>query len=813
MENLESLLNSEQLEAVKCTEGPLLVLAGAGSGKTRVLTYRIAYLIENCHVNPWNILAITFTNKAAAEMRERVENLVSSEEGEVWVSTFHSMCVRILRRFIHTIGYSNDFSIYDTDDQRTLMKQIMKRLEVDPRLVRDRAVLSLISKKKNDGVTAEENLKNTAGSDSLVERKTAKLYVEYEKALRQNNALDFDDLLLKTVELLKSNSAALAYYQDRFRYVLVDEYQDTNQIQFQLIDLLSGKYRNIFVVGDDDQSIYKFRGADIHNILSFEEVYKDARVIRLEENYRSTSPILDAANAVISHNHERKGKTLWTRKKGGVPVVFREYENAEEEAREVVSEIRASERPYRDQAVLYRTNAQSRLLEEQCIRQNVPYQIIGGQNFYQRREIKDILAYMKVISNDQDSIAFERIINVPKRGIGNVSLEKLRAFAAVSSEGGVPLTEYGACRQCASAGISGKAVKSIQSFVDFVEGWRNKLAKSGLLGEENTFSGGQDDLAALITSIRDDTGYGEELKAEGEIESASRFENIEELISKAISYQQEEEHPSLAAFLAEVSLLSDLDRKDDDGNLVTLMTLHGAKGLEFPKVFLVGMSEGLFPSFRSVSEEDELEEERRLCYVGITRAREELVMTSARFRMMNGEPAVLPPSRFISEIPDDKIKKELLPGRSASQAQADSDRSSGYGAGFDTGRLSMYNRKFREDLDESGDSDRYSGVSRTTSEPNSFGLYGMGSSGYSGISRKKAKKPSGIPLSYRKGSEISSDHLEYEAGDRVSHVKFGEGTVTDIQKGERDFLVSVNFDRVGVRKMYAGYARLKKLLN
>lgn len=844
MENLESILNKEQCDAVRCTEGPLLVLAGAGSGKTRVLTHRIAYLIENCGVQPWNILAITFTNKAAGEMRERVDKIVGTRAREVWVSTFHSMCVKILRRHIDRIGYTSDFSIYDTDDQKTVMRQVFKELNIDNQKIKDRAVLSAISKAKNEGVSPEEYRDQLSGGD-FTEKKISECYTLYEKKLHQNDALDFDDLLLKTVELLDTEEEVLQYYQERFKYILVDEYQDTNDIQFNLIHKLAGKYKNICVVGDDDQSIYKFRGANLENILSFEKSFPGARVIKLEQNYRSTEKILDCANAVIANNKGRKDKRLWTDKKGGADVTFKEFDSANDEAYAVIREVKNSDRAYHDQAILYRTNAQSRLMEEQCIKMNIPYQIIGGVNFYQRREIKDVLAYMKVIANPQDNVAFERIINVPKRGIGDATLDKLRAYAAINSTPEHVVTMYEAASKAVVIGISGKAGNKLLEFVDMVEKWKYKLRIAGYLDQEamdeDSFS-----IQKLIESIRDDTGYGQEIQAEGTVEAETRFQNIEELINKAADYQKSAEEPKLGEFLEEVSLVSDIDRKDDNSDLLTLMTLHGAKGLEFPKVYLVGMSDGLFPGYRSMDDHEDLEEERRLCYVGITRAEEELIMTSARSRMVNGNFERMKPSMFIDEIPDELCKKSFL-GRygeddtpfadpySSGYGYGGGSFGSGYGSGsYGSGRYGDYRKnkresqkynerdEYRSDMDDSfspviGSRSRSSGAGSSVSfgSSNSYGLSGMGSSGYmsrgSGSYGAKKKTGAGIPKNMMSTGIQKLGSLDYKEGDIVKHIKFGKGKVISIVDGKKDYEVTVEFDTAGQKKMLASFAKLKKV--
>ncbi|WP_036606374.1 ATP-dependent helicase [Oribacterium sp. P6A1] len=833
MENLERILNKEQCDAVRHTEGPLLVLAGAGSGKTRVLTHRIAYLIENCDVQPWNILAITFTNKAAGEMRDRVDKIVGVRAREVWVSTFHSMCVRMLRRHIERIGYTSNFSIYDTDDQKTVMRQVFKELNIDNQKIKDRAVLSAISKAKNEGMSPEDFGKQISGGD-FTEKKIAECYTLYEKKLHQNDALDFDDLLLKTVELLDTEPEVLQYYQERFRYILVDEYQDTNDIQFNLIHKLAGKYKNICVVGDDDQSIYKFRGANLENILSFEKSFPGARVIKLEQNYRSTEKILDCANAVIANNKGRKQKRLWTDKKGGADVTFQEFDSANDEAYAVVREVKNTPRAYHDQAILYRTNAQSRLMEEQCIKMNIPYQIIGGVNFYQRREIKDVLAYMKVIANAADNVAFERIINVPKRGIGDATLEKLRVFAAANTTPEHVVTMYEAATKAELIGISGKAGKKLLEFTEMVENWKYRLRIAGYL-DQNAMDEESFSIQKLIESIRDDTGYGTEIKAEGTIEAETRFQNIEEIINKAADYQAHAEEPKLSEFLEEVSLVADIDRKDDNTDLLTLMTLHGAKGLEFPKVYLVGMSDGLFPGYRSMEDHEDLEEERRLCYVGITRAEEELVMTSARSRMVNGNFERMKPSMFINEIPDEMCRKSFINRYGEDEMPFADAFGSGYGHGssYGSGSCGDYRKNRREsqkynELDEyrfgsdsfgntiGGRGNRSSGGFGSSGfGANSYGLSGMGSTGYlnrsTGAGTPKKTSGSGIPKNLVSQGVQKLSSLDYKEGDTVSHIKFGRGKVLSVTDGKKDFEVTVEFEKAGQKKMLASFAKLKKV--
>ncbi|EET59009.1 UvrD/REP helicase, partial [Marvinbryantia formatexigens DSM 14469] len=588
-------LNEMQREAVLHTEGPLLILAGAGSGKTRVLTHRVAYLIEEKGVKPWNILAITFTNKAAGEMRERVDNLAGPEAGSVWVSTFHSLCVRILRRFIDRLGYENNFTIYDTDDQKSLMKDICKKLNIDTKMLKERTILAAISSAKNELISVEAFEKQNFGDFNR--RRIAAAYTEYQEQLKRNNALDFDDLLMKTVELFQSCEDVLAYYQDRFRYIMVDEYQDTNTAQFRLISLLAAKYRNLCVVGDDDQSIYKFRGANIRNILDFETVFDDAKVIRLEQNYRSTKHILEAANNVIKNNVGRKEKTLWTENEEGSLIKAKQFPSAFDEAEfvaeNIAGQVRRGEAQYGDFAVLYRTNAQSRLFEEKFLMANIPYKIVGGVNFYARKEIKDLLCYLKTVDNARDDLAVRRIINVPRRGIGAATLTKVQSYAMDHE-----ISFYQALEQAAEIPGLGRSVSKLQDFVTFI---RTLRSQAEFLGVNE-----------LLGQIIESTGYVKELEAEDTDEARARIENIDELISKVVTYEESTGEPSLSGFLEEVALVADIDSLDENESRVVLMTLHSAKGLEFPNVYLTGMEEGLFPSHVGFDEDpDALEEERR----------------------------------------------------------------------------------------------------------------------------------------------------------------------------------------------------------
>ena len=642
--SLLDALNEPQRQAVMATDGPLLILAGAGSGKTRVLTHRTAYLIEECGVNPYNIMAITFTNKAAGEMRERIDQMVGYGSESIWVCTFHSTCVRILRRYIDRLGFGTNFTIYDSDDQKTLMKDICKRLEIDTKMYKEKMFLSAISSAKDELIDPIEYETRAAGD--YVKRKQAQVYREYQQALKQNNALDFDDLIMKTVELFKLDKEVLASYQDRFRYIMVDEYQDTNTAQFELIRLLALKYQNLCVVGDDDQSIYKFRGANIYNILNFEHHFPDATVIKLEQNYRSTQNILDAANAVIANNQGRKEKRLWTDNGAGDKITFEQLDTAAEEAdfvaRDIARRVRKGEYQYKDCAILYRTNAQSRLFEERFITANIPYKIFGGVNFYARKEVKDLLAYLKTIDNGQDDLAVRRIINIPKRGIGAASINKVALYAQEQE-----ISFYDALCVAEQVPGLGKAAAKIRPFVLFIQSMK---AKAKLLS-----------VADLLQEVIETTGYVRELEAEGTDEAEARIENIDELISKAVDYAEGEEAPTLNGFLENVALVADIDSFDENSDYVVLMTLHSAKGLEFPNVYLAGLEDGLFPSYMSITSDNsqaEIEEERRLAYVGITRAKKNLTITSARVRMVRGQTQYGKVSRFVREIPT-----ELLSGK------------------------------------------------------------------------------------------------------------------------------------------------------
>ena len=782
-------LNPEQRKAVLATEGPLLLLAGAGSGKTTVLIHRVANLMRFgrgsdsdevpewvteadlaflqdyvkrpdpeqkeradrlCALDPaapWSIIAITFTNKAAGEMRERIDALVGYGSESIWVSTFHSTCVRILRRHIDRIGYDTNFTIYDSDDSKSVMKEICKRLNIDTKIYKERSLLAAISSAKDELVSPTQFALQASASSDFAKKKQAQVYQEYQAALQKNNALDFDDLIVKTVELLQTDPEVLAYYQERFRYIMVDEYQDTNTAQFELIRLLAGKYKNLCVVGDDDQSIYKFRGANIYNILNFEKHFPDAVTIKLEQNYRSTQNILNAANSVIANNVGRKAKTLWTANGEGEKIDFEQFDTAYEEAdyvaRDIASGVRDGKYGYGDYAVLYRTNAQSRLFEERFIVSNIPYKIVGGVNFYARKEVKDLLAYLKTIDNARDDLAVRRIINVPKRGIGATTLNRVSDYAEAYD-----ISFYESLKRAEEIPSLGKSAAKIKPFVTFIQTMRSKLPYISV--------------ADLLREVIEETGYVKELEAEGTDEAEARIENIDELLSKVVAYEEGEEQPTLSGFLEEVALVADIDSVGEENDYVVLMTLHSAKGLEFPKVFLAGMEDGLFPSYMSITSDNassELEEERRLAYVGITRAMKELVITSARQRMVRGETQYNKVSRFVKEIPPELLNGEIKKP------------------------VYLENRE------------------RHTAEP------------------VKKKRPtmrdqlSGQSMQARAFSSVHTEggSLSYGVGDRVSHMKFGEGTVKAIVPGGRDFEVTVDFDAAGTKKMFAAFAKLKKV--
>ena len=747
MNELLAGLNDKQKEAVLHFEGPLLILAGAGSGKTRVLTHRIAYLIEEHQVLPYHILALTFTNKAANEMRERVNNIIEYGAGSIWVSTFHSTCVRILRRFIDHLGYDNAFTIYDSDDQKSLMKDICKQLNIDTKKYKERTFLNAISSAKDELKTPEQYADEVAKEYN--KKIFGRVYKEYQKRLKQNNALDFDDLIMLTVQLFRQNTEILNHYQERFPFILVDEYQDTNTAQFTLLSLLASRYQNLCVVGDDDQSIYRFRGANIHNILNFEKIFPATKVIRLEQNYRSTKNILAAASGVIKHNSMRKEKTLWTTAEAGAPISYGRYDNEYEEAQGIADDIHRQVKDgmsYSDFAILYRTNAQSRVFEEKLIYEGIPYRIIGAVNFYARKEIKDILCYLKTINNSADDIAIKRIINIPRRGIGQTTIGRISDYA-FSQE----MPFYEALRRVDEIPGCNRASAKIHSFVSLIEHFRMKLR-----GEMYS-------LEDMTQELLDVTGYVRELEAEDTDEANGRIENIESLMNKIVQYEEDNNGGTLNDLLEDIALVADIDTVSDDAEQVLLMTLHSAKGLEFPNVYICGMEETIFPGASAVFGDDpsELEEERRLCYVGITRAMKKLTLTSANQRMRNGEMNFNRPSRFINEIPRHLVKQTygavLKPETESKPTE------------FSRAKASLYTK------------DRKNPFAN-----NPYIQKGMGSA-----------SPAGAP--------------DYQVGDRVSHTKFGQGIVRSLTKLTNDYEVVIEFDGFGQRKLRSSFAKLTKL--
>lgn len=858
---LYDTLNEQQKKGVFTTEGPVLILAGAGSGKTSVLTKRIAYLIENVGVNPWNILAITFTNKAAGEMRDRVNEIVGYGAESIWVSTFHSTCVRILRRHINSLGFDNSFTIYDTDDAKSVMKDVCKKLNIDTKMLKEKTILNVISDAKDNLISTTEYEMSAAG-DYLKKRISA-AYTEYQLTLKRNNALDFDDLIGKTVDLFKKCPDILENYQNRFQYIMVDEYQDTNTAQFELIRLLAQRDRNLCVVGDDDQSIYKFRGANIKNILDFEKIYPDATVIKLEQNYRSTQNILRCANAVIANNIRRKSKALWTEKDDGNRIHFRAFDNAFEEAEYIAGDIKRKKRElvndYRDCAVLYRTNAQSRLLEESFIALNIPYNVVGGVNFYARKEIKDILAYLKTIDNGKDDLAVKRIINVPRRGIGAASITKVQEYAVLNG-----LSFFEALLQVDEIPGLGKskAADKLRDFVTMIRMFRTKVQFGSL--------------EDLITDIIETTGYVRELEESDDEDARDRIDNIDELITKLVSFEMEREtlgeEVTLSAFLEEVALVADIDSVAKDDNRVLLMTLHSAKGLEFSSVYLSGLEDGIFPSYMTITSDDleDIEEERRLAYVGITRAKEDLTLTYAKARMIKGETQYNAVSRFVREIPD-KFLDSRIPGINRWDIKDYNDRDL-YGENF------YSSNKGKEDTKQFAERETLSGTvfdkprnnweaaeqvlnpsrqqasvsknvvtrtgvqqqsaarmpaaklttGQTTAKPVRQGsaaspaakkdLSEILASRPKAVVKKKETPAANKPYIVKslegltKGAPmLENDNLGYETGDRVRHIKYGDGIVLNIVQDTRDFKVTVNFDEYGNKIMYAAFAKLQRI--
>ncbi|MFC7062517.1 DNA helicase PcrA [Halobacillus seohaensis] len=732
-------LNEQQRNAVTQTEGPLLIMAGAGSGKTRVLTHRIAYLLREKEVSPRNVLAITFTNKAAREMKERVQSLVGQEADKIWMSTFHSMCVRILRRDIDRIGYDRNFSILDSSDQLSVIKQVLKDLNLDPKKWDPRAMIGAISNAKNELITPEDHVRDAA---NFHEEQIAQIYKGYQKKLRKNQSLDFDDLIMQTLTLFERLPEVLEYYQRRFQYIHVDEYQDTNHAQYQLVNHLASRYQNLCVVGDSDQSIYGWRGADITNILSFEKDYPSARTILLEQNYRSTELILNAANKVIDNNAGRKAKNLWTDNNGGEKIQYKEAGTEREEALFVTDQIedliRSGRYHYKDAAILYRTNAQSRTIEETFVKAGVPYQMIGGTKFYDRKEIKDLLAYLRLIANPNDDLSYQRVVNEPKRGVGKTSVDKLQAYATTHD-----ISLYEASAEIDFVGVSAKAAKSIMQFYQMIKNWT----------QQQEFLSATD----MVSEVIEKTGYEDMLKNEKSLEAQSRLENIEEFKSVTKNFEETAEDKTLVSFLTDLALIADIDSMNDDpanDDTVTLMTLHSAKGLEFPVVFLIGMEENVFPHSRSLIDETEMEEERRLAYVGITRAERQLFISHAKMRTLYGRTNMNPISRFIHEIP-----QELVEGKQE-----------------------------KEPLPFSNQKNQSAAIPQSNQAP-----------------KKRAAKKTEKPSS-------GGEKISWQPGDKAQHKKWGEGTVVKVQGEEDGMELDIAFPApTGIKRLLARFAPITKV--
>ncbi|SEM92619.1 DNA helicase-2 / ATP-dependent DNA helicase PcrA [Mesobacillus persicus] len=762
-------LNPQQQLAVKTTDGPLLLMAGAGSGKTRVLTHRIGYLMVEKGVNPYNILAITFTNKAAREMRERIQKLMGGAADDIWISTFHSMCVRILRRDIDRLGFNRNFTILDSGDQQSVIKNILKEKNIDPKKYDPRALLGAISSAKNELIEPEEFSKNAGDYYANV---VADVYKEYQKRLRKNQALDFDDLIMTTIQLFQRVPEVLEYYQRKFQYIHVDEYQDTNRAQYMLVKFLAARFKNLCVVGDSDQSIYRWRGADIANILSFEKDYTNASVILLEQNYRSTKKILLAANKVIENNLNRKAKNLWTENGEGNKIVYYRADSEHGEAQFVIGRIqelvRSGNRKLSDIAILYRTNAQSRVIEESFLKSNLEYTIVGGTKFYDRKEIKDILAYLRLISNPDDDISLQRVINVPKRAIGSTSVDKIANFALMHD-----ISMFQALDSVELIGLSPKATKATAGFRDLIQNYTNMQEFLSV--------------TELVEEILEKSGYREMLKAEKSLESQSRLENLDEFLTVTNAFEESSEDKSLIGFLTDLALVADIDKLDDDGEknneAVTLMTLHSAKGLEFPVVFLIGMEEGVFPHSRSLMEEAEMEEERRLAYVGITRAEQELFITNAQMRTLFGRTNMNPESRFIKEVPEDLIE----PFAPVDRRNTSSRSSSPFGT--------------------SGRSSFGGGASRGSSFGSATGGASVG-----GVerSREANSRPTRSAVS-RPTTSTGGDQVGWKVGDKASHGKWGVGTVVSVKGSGEGTELDIAFPSpTGVKRLLAKFAPITK---
>ena len=770
-------LNKEQQQAVFHTEGPVLILAGAGSGKTRVLTHRIEYLIEEKKVAPWHILAITFTNKAAREMRERAENLAGDPVKDAWICTFHSACIRILKRCADRLGYDSRFTIYDPEDQKAVVRRLLKELNLSDKMFTPKAILAEISRAK-DELKSPSDYKTSVGAGDLFRQKVSLVYEAYQKNLIENNAMDFDDIINKTVELFRDNPDVLDYYQEKFTYIMVDEYQDTNTAQYMLIRLLSSKYRNLCVVGDDDQSIYRFRGANIRNILDFEKDFKDALVIRLEQNYRSTSKILEAANQVIRNNSQRKSKTLWTRNPEGDNITVHCEGSDNEEAAYVASTIQTmvenGQYHYKDIALLFRTNAQSRALEEKLVVSAIPYHLFGGIPFYQRKEVKDILCYLRLVANDHDYVAAQRIINVPARAIGDVTFEHLRAFA---EEGGFGVGET--CDMSQEIGELARSSKKLQVFGDLLTSWREKADTVPI--------------SKLIHSIIEDTGYSAYLMKDDPVKYEDRMDNLMELSDRADQYTSENEEATLDGFLDELSLVSAIDSWKERDDTVALMTLHSAKGLEFPVVFMTGMEDGLFPSFMSISsgDEDDLEEERRLCYVGITRAQKKLYLTWAQSRRINGQVQPTTKSRFLKELPQEILDEE--------------EEEDTFETGNDFNSRAYAQRSYASYHDRTDQGAVYA-AGHTMSFAAKYAQRARDMEKASAKAQFAQPKANGFSVQ----DTAPSDQI-FKVGDAVKHRIFGLGTVTEVKWVNTDYQVRVNFAKVGEKLLFAKLARLEKV--
>lgn len=776
MQDILEGLNNKQYEAVTTTEGPCLVIAGAGSGKTKVLTHKIAYLIQEKGAKPWDILAITFTNKAANEMKERIANLVGEIAKDIWMGTFHSICVRILRRFIDRIGFETSFIIFDTSDQKTLVKNCLKDLSIDDKLFNERAVMSEISNAKNEMLTPAEYQAKAMGD--FRKEKIATVYELYQKRLKENNAIDFDDIINYTIKILEENDDVREYYCNKFKYVLVDEYQDTNKAQFTLVTILASAYKNITVVGDNDQGIYSFRGADISNILNFEKDFPGTKIIKLEQNYRCTGNILKAANAVIKNNEVKYKKALWTEnEEGNLPRVY-QAQNEYDEGSYIVEQIEHLKREeyykYSDFAILYRMNTQSRAIEDILRRENIPYKIIGGLKFYERKEIKDTIAYLRLIQNQNDNLSLRRIINEPKRGIGKTSLDKIELL---SNETG--LSMYEIIKRADEFGLNRVFLNS-REFVNTIEELKNKK-------EELPIS-------ELIKLTLKKSGYTKALEEENTIEAENRIENLDEFLTVAIEFEEEEAENGLSQFLEGITLSSDIDNLEEGEDYVTLMTLHSAKGLEYPVVFLVGMEEGIFPGYKSISEPKELEEERRLCYVGITRAKENLYLTCSKQRTIFGSTSYNQTSRFLSEIPQELLEGyEEAFGETSNKEKMLKDSNSTYSWSYGSGNKSFGNsgiKTYKIDNKEAA------GTIRTTKQNSSD----------NGFAFRTAES---FLNNLTKKNTTSIDLSKYKEGVKILHKKFGEGVISKVEPEGDDLKVDINFEKVGHKRLMAKFANLE----